>query len=226
LLGDPRESGSLSAWFRRRRAGQLRALIEACAAEQHGVSIIDLGGTPNYWERIGSDFLRTRRVKVTVVNLHESELALAPELAELVTCEVGDACNLSRFDDRQFQLAHPNSVIEHVETWSNMKSFAAETRRVARAYYVQTPYFWFPVDPHYYRFPFFHWLPRPTRARLLNALPLTYSGRIQGVDHAFEIVDAARLLDRRQFEFLFPDSRITFERVAGLPKSMIAIRSA
>jgi len=105
-----------------------------------------------------------------------------------------------------------------------MKSFAAETRRVGRNYYVQTPYFWFPFDPHYYRMPMFHWFPRPVRARLLNSLPLATIGRIEGVDLAFDVVDRARLLDGRQFRFLFPDAKVSFERFGGLAKSMVAIR--
>src|SRR3546814_10323990 len=67
---------------------------------------------------------------------------------------------------RSFDIAHSNSVIEHVITWDNMKNFARETRRVAAWHYVQTPYFWFPVDPHFYKLPFYHWLPRPLRAKL------------------------------------------------------------
>ena len=37
-----------------------------------------------------------------------------------------------------------------------MRAFAAETKRLADNYYIQTPYFWFPIDPHYYRIPLFH----------------------------------------------------------------------
>jgi len=47
---------------------------------------------------------------------------------------------------------------------------------------------------------------------------------MQTVDAAYDVVDAARLLDRRQFRFLFPDGTIAFERFVGLPKSMIGIR--
>jgi hypothetical protein len=49
-------------------------------------------------------------------------------------------------------------------------------------------------------------------------------GRIEGVDMAFDVVDRARLLDGRQFRFLFPDAKISFERFGGLAKSMVAIR--
>src|SRR3546814_2616362 len=87
---------------------------------------------------------------------------------------------------RSFDIAHSNSVIEHVITWDNMKNFARETRRVAAWHYVQTPYFWFPVDPHFYKLPFYHWLPRPLRAKLLMRLPLAHAGKISTLERSEE----------------------------------------
>ena len=224
MLGDPRNENSLSTKMRRRRDIQLRALIDDIHSAKGSVSILDMGGTIQYWERVGLDYLRERKVSIVLVNREAAELGSAGGDGDLFQTAVGDACDLPQYGDGQFDLAHSNSVIEHVETWGNMKAFARETRRTGKAYYIQTPYFWFPVDPHYYRMPLFHWFPRPIRARMLNALPITYVGRVQGIDMAYEVVDRARLLDGRQFRFLFPDGEISFERFAGLPKSMVAIR--
>lgn len=212
----------LSKLFRSRRAILLRNLIDDLAQKRQRLSILDIGGRVEYWDGIGRKFLRDRNVVITVLNLYQSELSVGGSdgIFELA---VGDACHLN-YEDNQFDLAHSNSVIEHVETWRNMKSFANETKRVAINYYVQTPYFWFPIDPHFYAFPIFHWLPRPLKARLLNIFPLATAGRIQGVDKSFETVDGAQLLDARQFGFLFSDAQIKFERFFGLPKSMIAIK--
>jgi len=224
LLADPRNPNSLSTRLRKRRDVQLRALISAIAAEKGGINILDMGGTLEYWQRVGIDFLRRQNASITLLNLRSSDISEIPRDMEMFRKIVGNACRLDEFSDGHFDLAHSNSVIEHVETWANMKSFAAETRRVGRNYYVQTPYFWFPFDPHYYRMPMFHWFPRPVRARLLNSLPLATIGRIEGVDLAFDVVDRARLLDGRQFRFLFPDAKVSFERFGGLAKSMVAIR--
>lgn len=225
MLADPRDANSLSNRFRRKRDVRLRAVIDAIHASRGQVRILDMGGTLEYWSRVGLDYLRSRKVFITVVNLEASELDPAFAQADLFEATVGDACNLSGVADGAYDLAHSNSVIEHVLTWDNMKAFAAETRRVAPFYYVQTPNFWFPIDPHFYKFPLYHWFPRPLKARILTTFPIAHVGRIKGVDNAFRVVDDARLLDSRQFRFLFPDAVIAHERIAGLSKSLIAIRA-
>jgi len=211
--------------LRRRRDVQLRSLIRSIAADTGSITILDLGGTLAYWRRVGLDFLREVGARITIVNIQPRELSAEGTGVEGFAEVVGDACHLDDFADDSFELVHSNSVVEHVLTWSNMKAFAAETRRVGKNYYVQTPYFWFPIDPHFYRVPMFHWLPRPVRARLLNRFPIAYVGKvIPDVDLAFQAIERTQLLDARQFRFLFPDAAISFERFVGLPKSLIAIR--
>ncbi|MEY2443202.1 MAG: hypothetical protein QOJ46_2628 [bacterium] len=60
------------------------------------------------------------------------------------------------FADGEFDLAYCSSVIEHVAP-ADRDAFARELRRVARGWYVQTPAFSFPVEPHAL-LPFAHWL--------------------------------------------------------------------
>ncbi|MBK5264755.1 MAG: class I SAM-dependent methyltransferase [Alphaproteobacteria bacterium] len=223
-LADTADQTSLSSRLRARRDVQLRALISDVHDQKGAVRIIDMGGTPEYWQRVGLDFLRASNTHVTIINLHATELDRGSRNEDLFSFAVGNACDLHDFPGNSFDIAHSNSVIEHVLTWGNMKNFARETRRVAPWHYVQTPYFWFPVDPHFYRLPFYHWLPRPMRAKLLMLLPLAHVGRIGTLDKAHDIVEGAKLIDRAQMELLFPDSQHSFERFYGLPKSMIAIR--
>lgn len=212
----------LSAHFRNKRAEALRKLIDQLAISRAGLNILDIGGRVSYWDQIGRSFLRERNVTITLLNLHRSEIA-HKNLESIFRLEVGDACNL-QYQDTAFDLAHSNSVIEHVGGWRDMQKFADETRRVARSYYVQTPYFWFPIDPHFYAMPMFHWLPRPIRAQLLRIFPLAASGRAKNYTDALKAVDSAKLLDSRQFRSLFFDAEIEAERFIGLSKSLIAVR--
>ena len=65
------------------------------------------------------------------------------------------------FPDGEFDLAYCTSVIEHVAR-ERRAAFAAELRRVARGWYVQTPARSFPIEPHSL-LPGAHWLPAAVR---------------------------------------------------------------
>lgn len=223
-LADVTDPNSLSSRLRNRRDVKVRALIDHIHGQRNQVEIIDIGGTFEYWKRLGVDYLRSRKASVVVTNLHEYELTDAGADSDVLRATVANGCDLSAYGDHSFDLAHSNSVIEHVGPWSNMKAFAAEARRVGRAYYVQTPNFWCPIDPHYYRAPLIHWLPHPLRARVFNTFPVTHSGRIEGVGGAYEVIESTRLLDSRQLRHLFPDGEMSVEWAFGLPKSLITIR--
>ena len=58
-----------------------------------------------------------------------------------------DASERLPFEDGEFDLAYSSSVIEHIPV-ARRAAFAAEVRRVARGWYVQTPALSFPVEPH------------------------------------------------------------------------------
>ena len=61
------------------------------------------------------------------------------------------------FADGEFDLAYCSSVIEHIAP-EDRAAFARELRRVASGWFVQTPAFSFPIEPHAL-LPFAHWLP-------------------------------------------------------------------
>jgi SAM-dependent methyltransferase len=74
-----------------------------------------------------------------------------------------DATGRLPFEDNEFDLAYSNSVIEHIPV-EHRAPFARELRRVARGWYVQTPAFEFPIEPHAL-LPLAHWLPPTLRRR-------------------------------------------------------------
>lgn len=212
--GDPR---SMSYQFRLGRFAHLKPVIERIVARKGRARIIDLGGTEYYW-RIFGDFLDKAPVEIEIVNL-----AHVPVTSPKLTSVVADATRLDHLDDGSYDLVHSNSVIEHVGGWSDMTRMATHVRRLAPAYYLQTPNFWFPYEPHF-RMLGFHWLPQQVQYRLLLTCNLGFGGKRSSVMEAMRGVQSTSMIDRRQLETLFPDARIERERFMGLTKSLMAIR--
>lgn len=215
---DPKSFGSR---IRARRIVHLVRLIDAAHAANGRVRVLDVGGRETYWKLLPRDYLESKGVHVTVVNL-PSDLRTSSD--PMFTHIAGDACDLREFPDGSFDLAHSNSVIEHVGSWANIKRFAGEARRLAPFLYMQTPYYWFPVEPHVLK-PIHHWLPYPIRVSLSMKLRMRGGTKARDLDEAMDMVlSEPTLLDRRTYRLLFPDCTILTERFFLLPKSLIAIR--
>lgn len=208
---------SRSNRFRLQRFARIKNIIDDVIAEKMACRILDVGGTPGYWETYGED-LDWKRVQICTVNL---SLPTIPSPRIKSIC--GDARNLSEFPDLHFDFVHSNSVIEHVGRWNDMAAMAAEVRRLAPRYYVQTPYQWFPIEPHAV-FPFFHWMPVSWRYRLVMARSCGFYPRLSDLGKAMAAVEDATLLDKRQMRFLFPDAELVYEKFFGMTKSLAAIR--
>src|SRR5215211_7498766 len=118
-----------------------------------------------------------------------------------------DATERLPFADAEFDLAYSSSVVEHVSP-ERRAAFAAEVRRVARGWFVQTPARSFPIEPHAL-LPFAHWLPPGLRRRYW---------RLGAMGHWEDI----RLLGRRELEALFGPAEP--ERVGPLTKSWVCVR--
>jgi hypothetical protein len=211
---------SIGERCRKKRMKYLLDMIEAEAARPGPVRILDLGGERNYWNILPAGFLQQHRARVTLVNLPGHNLPVSDEIFEDVQA---DACDLSMFDSMSYAIVHSNSVIEHVGDWSRMEAFAAEVRRLAPKYFVQTPNFWFPMEPHFMT-PFYHWLPEPVRAAIIRNHPLGGWPKARSIGESVAYVQSARLLDRKMFGYLFPDGDVVTERLYGLPKSLIALK--
>ncbi len=218
VLDSPyKDSSSLPYRFRQKRFAMVKNLIDAILKERGACNILDVGGEAVYWN-IAKDYLAGRNVHVTLLNRTLEDVP-GPRFS----AQVGDATRLDHLPDNSFDLVHSNSVIEHVGNWEAMMAMAGHVRRLAPRYYVQTPNFWFPIEPHM-RAPLFHWLPEQLRYRILMRFDIGFAKRRGTVDHAMRDVQSIALLDRRQFAALFPDARIETERVLAMPKSLMAIR--
>jgi SAM-dependent methyltransferase len=122
-----------------------------------------------------------------------------------------DATERLPFADEEFDLAYSNSVVEHLPP-DRRAAYAREIQRVAKAWWVQTPAFSFPVEPHAL-LPFAHWLPPALRR------PYWRLGAAGGWEEI-------SLLRRAELARLFPDGEVVAERVGPLAKSWIAVRAA
>jgi Methyltransferase domain len=212
---------SIASRLRAKRISEFIKLAAARGRTKLPVRVLDIGGTRDYWRIVPDSDLAALGLSITVVNLPGEPQGRDDEVFTFLR---GDGCDLSTFPDAAFDLVHSNSVIEHVGDWSRMTAFATEVRRLAPAYYVQTPNFWFPLEPHYMR-PFIHWIPEQVRACLLTVTRVGQYPRAVSMDQAMLFVQGNRLLTRPMLASLFPDARIMTERVALLPKSLMAIRA-
>jgi SAM-dependent methyltransferase len=119
-----------------------------------------------------------------------------------------DAAEGLPFAEGEFDLVYCSSVIEHVPP-ARRAAFAAELRRVGRGFYVQTPAYSFPIEPHAL-LPFAHWLPASLRRPYWR---LGAAGQWEQIS----------LLRRGEMERLFGAPALP-ERLGPLAKSWICVR--
>lgn len=201
--------------FRERRFRFFLQQLEKIGT-QKPLKILDIGGTQLFWERM--NFLHNKNVHITLLNLRQYETK-----NENFTSVVGNACDLSDYKDKEFDIVFSNSVIEHLFTLENQKKMADEIRRVGKYYYVQTPNYHFPVEPHF-MFPFFHYLPKETRIYLTLHFSLGNFPKASSREQAIDWVEERRLLTRKEMVNLFPDGQVYNEPFLGMTKSITMYR--
>jgi hypothetical protein len=218
-LADAGAPGSFSNSRRSRRFARFERLVdELKRGRSKPVRILDIGGTNAFWQNRG--WADRDDVHVVLVNLE----AEAPAHAN-IDPQAGDATNLSQFASGSFDIVFSNSVIEHLETFERQAAMAAEVRRLAPRYWVQTPNFWFPVEPHFLT-PGWHWLPVRLRVALLRRRRWGWRGPCPDPDQARELVKEIRLMRGSELDGLFPDAEVTKERIGPFVKSFVAVRAS
>jgi len=177
------------------------------------IKLLDLGGTQNYWESMG--LTETNEIRISLVNL-QSEKTTYSNFISLV----GDATDLSEISDKSFDVVFSNSVIEHVGDFGAQSRMAREVARIGKRYFIQTPNYWFPMEPHFL-VPGFQWFPIALRIWFIRHFNLGWHQRTKDFKRARDLINHTRLLTKREFRSLFPKAKLYEEKIFGLTKSFI-----
>jgi len=208
LIADPHTPDSLSAKARGRRWASFAERFPDLAE----MRVLDLGGEMRSWAPAP-----VRPKQLMIVNLTPQQ----PD-GESVRTVVGDACELAgSLRDERFDLVFSNSVIEHVGGHDRCTAFAHTVHEKADHHWVQTPYRYFPIEPHWV-FPGFQFLPLRARAEVTRRWRM---GR--HTNDLAEAIDASltvELLSVTAMRHYFPESEIRHERLFGLTKALLAGR--
>ena len=211
--GDPNSWASRLRW---KRTKQLLDMIPPGTPTR----ILDVGGTEHFWMNLYADANTIPcDIAITIVNIIPPTTSQHPQIKTLA----GDARDLSGFQTEEFDVCFSNSVIEHVGTLLDQKRMAAEIRRVAKRYFVQTPYRYFPIEPHFHVLGWAQ-MPVPVRIAMHRHFDLGWMNAQPDYALAKADVEQIRLLNIREVRALFPDARLVTEQLGPLLKSLIAIR--
>jgi SAM-dependent methyltransferase len=209
-LLNPSYKQSFNQKFRQKRFKFFMSLLDKVRTGGL-IKILDVGGEENYWERMG---FADNNVHITLLNLKE----VATKSKNFVSVK-GDACNLSEYKNGEFDIVFSNSVIEHLFSKENQRKMANEVRRVGKNYYIQTPNYYFPIEPHWL-FPCFQYLPFGLRVFLTKNFDLGHYKKSVTREAAIKRVDEVKLLKEKEMKELFPDGKVYREVFFGLTKSI------
>jgi len=190
------------------RAKRMRAFCESFSVTPE-TTVLDVGGFAAHWENAPV------RPRLTILNLCSAPAGTPPD----VEWVQGSALALP-FEDKSFDIAYSNSVIEHVGDYRAQERFAREVQRVGRRYYVQTPNKYFPIEPHYLGL-FTQFWPRRVAVPLIRYA--TLRGLIERLDQKEieEMLNEIRLLAPPEFLSFFPGATLIRERVGPFTKSLM-----
>jgi hypothetical protein len=97
------------------------------------------------------------------------------------------------FENKEFDVAFSNAVIEHVGSHESQRAFVREMLRVSRSFFLTTPNRWFPIEFHT-AMPFLHFLPKKVYRNILSLVGEAYWSKEENLN----------LLSRNELYELFP----------------------
>ena len=209
------DSDDPASFANRMRSKRFRKFEMLVGTLPRPIRVLDIGGTNEFWKQRG--WAGRGDIQIVTLNLFTEE-----RIHDNVLPVAGNATDLGQFASGSFDVAFSNSVIEHLFTFENQMRMASEVRRVGKAFWVQTPNFWFPMEPHFH-VPGWQWMPAELRSAILQRWRCGWRGPCPDPTKARQLVKEVRLLTGTEMRRLFPGSTIVRERFGGMTKSWIAI---
>jgi len=200
---------NLSLKFRRKRFKIFQNYLGKVALTSP--KILDVGGTEGYWNQI--NLILGTNFQPIINNISKYEINRG-----YFSGFVDDGKCLSSVKDNSFDLAYSNSVIEHLAGIEDQYEMVCNIKRVAKYYFIQTPAFIFPLEPHFL-LPFFHWFPKKVRIWFILNFNLGWYQKCRSIIEAEKLVDSIRILKKKELKLLFKDAHIITERIFFIPKS-------
>jgi Methyltransferase domain len=242
------QRASVARQMRQRRWSMLHERFPELAE----MRVIDIGGLAGSWLQAPA-----RPSELVVLNLPGGDWTtrttkLEDQLGPHATVRhvEGDACDLpAELRDERFDLVYCNSVIEHVGGHGRRIALADSVHSLGDHHWVQTPYRYFPVEPHSL-IPGLQFLPSRWQAAAVRYWPFGHmstfpsgdlletevakrshdraghNSKLRDIDPYYAVVTAqsVELLSKAELHTYFPTSEIVNERVLGLVKSLVAVR--
>lgn len=187
---------------------------EFCSKLEKPVNILDLGGSDYHWRN--SRFRDNKNFQITIVN---TELQNIKDISNMSFIKK-DVRDLDYFDDIEFDLVYSNSLFEHINNFEEQKKLAGEIQRIGKHYFIQTPNYYFPLEPHFL-FPFFQFMPDSIRTKLIMKHDLGWFKKQVDESKARELASSVRLLRKSELKKMFPGGKIFTEKYLLLNKSFI-----
>jgi hypothetical protein len=207
-LADPYSPKSLGYRARAKRTAMMLERFPDYA----DMRVLDLGGDTRYWRAA-----TVRPAHVTVVGIEDWALEDPEPWMSVLRA---DACDPDAIPGG-FDLVFSNSVIEHVGGPRFRRGFAQTVVQSGTHHWVQTPYRYFPLEPHLV-FPGFQFLPPAAKVQVARKWPLSHIRGRSDIEPVGYVMDH-ELITVTEMEVLFPEAEIIRERVGPLVKSLVAV---
>ena len=198
---------------KRARRDRHLLFVELLSKIERPLKILDVGGVYDYWQHI--DVASLGDVRFVLLNLFPQD-----ELPSSFSAELGDARELSRYADQEFDVVFSNSVLGHVGGFADQMRMAREIRRVGMRYLVQHSKSRLPhrlADP----VPCFHFLPVRMQAWCFRQCSVGTYRRVTDRDSSLELASCIRNIRKSELSLLFPNSVVLCERYLGMTKSFM-----